>query len=127
VWLSVASGVDGAESCVSPFGMRHRVTRFKSLGAALNELERFIRRSGNHLQTGKPFKQFGGMRSREMLANWLLCVVGNYMRQADQLTFSSDPIGGDGVITNTVMDETWPTEHVLVPSIPAGNPPMLKC
>jgi hypothetical protein len=101
--------------------MRHRVTRFKSLDVALKELEPFIRRSGDHLQTGKPFRQFGGMRSREMLANWLLCVVGNYTRQADELTFSSDPIGGDGVITNTVTDETWPTEHVLVPRIPAGK------
>lgn len=101
--------------------MRHQVTRFKNLGVALSELERSIRRSGDHLQTGKPFRQFGGMRSREMLANWLLCVVGNYTRQADQLTFSSDPIGGDGVITNTITGETWPTEHVLVPRIPAGK------
>ena len=101
--------------------MRHHVVRFKSLGVALNELERFIRRSGDHLQTGKPFRQFGGMRSREMLANWLLCVVGNYTRHADQLTFSSDPIGGDGIITNTVTGETWPTEHVLVLRIPAGK------
>jgi hypothetical protein len=99
--------------------MRHPVTQFKSLVVALNELERFIRRSGDHLQIGKPFKQFGGMRSREMLANWLLCVVGNYTRQANQLTLSSDPIGGDGVIRNTVTGETWPTEHVLVPRIPA--------
>jgi hypothetical protein len=88
---------------------------------ALHELERFICRSGDHLQTGKPFKQFGGMRSREMLANWLLCVVGNYAQQADQLTFSSDPIGDDGIITNAVTGETWLTEHVLVPRIPVGK------
>jgi hypothetical protein len=88
---------------------------------ALRELERFIRRSGDHLQTGEPFKQFGRMRSREMLANWLLCVVGNYARQADQLTFSSDPIGGDGIITNTLTRETWLTEHVLVPRVAAGK------
>jgi hypothetical protein len=56
-----------------------------------------------------------------MLANWLLCVIGNYNRQADQLTFSSDPVGGDGVIRNTVTGETWLTEHVLVPRIPAGT------
>ena len=30
--------------------------------------ERFVRRIGDHLQTGKPFPQFGGLRSREMLA-----------------------------------------------------------
>jgi hypothetical protein len=28
---------------------------------------------------------------------------------------------GDGVITNTVNGRTWPTEHVLVPRIPAGK------
>ena len=37
----------------------------------LKELEPFVR-NGEHLQTGKPFKRFGGMRSREILANWLL-------------------------------------------------------
>jgi hypothetical protein len=101
--------------------MKYNVARFKSLDVALGELERFIRRSGDHLQTGKPFRQFGGMRSREMLANWLLCVVVNHTQQADHLTFSSDPIGGDGIITNTVTGETWPTEHVLVPRIQAGK------
>ena len=28
--------------------------------------------------TGKPFKRFGDMRPRELLANWLLCVVLNF-------------------------------------------------
>jgi hypothetical protein len=93
--------------------MKYPVTRFKSLGVCLKELEHFIR-NGNHLQTGKPFKRFGGMLSREVLANWLLCVVGNFARQNDHLTFSSDPLGGDGIICDTATEETWPTEHVLV-------------
>jgi hypothetical protein len=32
-----------------------------------------------------------------------------------ELTFHSDPIGGDGIIRNAATDETWPTEHVMVP------------
>jgi hypothetical protein len=74
------------------------MTRFKSLKMALKELEPFIR-NGRHLATGRPFKQFGGLLSREVLANWLLCVVINSTTQeTEQVTFSSDPIGGDGII-----------------------------
>jgi hypothetical protein len=54
--------------------MKYPAARFKSLAMALKELEPFIR-NGEHLQTGKPFEKFGGMRSREILANWLLCVA----------------------------------------------------
>jgi Ni,Fe-hydrogenase III small subunit len=45
--------------------MKHSVTRFKSLTAALKELEPFIR-NPEQLQTGKPLKQFGGLRPREL-------------------------------------------------------------
>jgi hypothetical protein len=47
--------------------MKYPMTRFKSLKIALKEMEPFIR-NGRHLATGRPFKQFGGMRSREVLA-----------------------------------------------------------
>lgn len=96
--------------------MKYPVTRFKSLQVALEELEPFIR-NGAHLQSGKPFKRFGGLRSREILANWLLCVAVNH-NHPDRLTFSgtTDPIGGDGVICDVLTEETWPTEHVMVPS-----------
>jgi hypothetical protein len=57
--------------------VKYQITRFKSLEAALKEVEPFIR-NGEHLETGKPFKRFGGLRSRELLANWLLCAVVNY-------------------------------------------------
>jgi hypothetical protein len=89
------------------------------LAAALKELEPFIR-NGEHLQTGKPFEQFGGMRSREMLANWLVCVVTNWA-DGRQLTFSSDPTGGDGIIEDMATGETWLTEHVLVPHLRGGE------
>lgn len=99
--------------------MKHRVTRFKNLTVALKEIEPFVR-NGEHLQTGKPFKKFGGMRSREILANWLLCVVMNSASE-DRFTFSSDPTGGDGIICDVTTSETWPTEHVIVPRLRAGQ------
>jgi hypothetical protein len=99
--------------------MKYPVTQFKSLAAALKELEPFIR-NGEHLQTGKPFKKFGGMRSREMLANWLVCVAIN-AEDGIELTFYSDPVGGDGIICNVATGETWPTEHVMVPRLREGQ------
>jgi hypothetical protein len=94
--------------------VKYQVTRFKSLKVCLKELEPFIR-NGQHIETGKPFKRFGELRSRELLANWLLCVAVNSVTDAGRLTFTSDPLGGDGIIYDTTTEETWPTEHVLVP------------
>jgi hypothetical protein len=96
--------------------VKYSVTRFKSLREALKELERFVR-NGEHLQTGKPFDQLGGLRSREALANWLICVAVNSVTQPDRLTFSSDPLGGDGIISDNMTGESWTTEHVLVPNL----------
>jgi hypothetical protein len=80
---------------------------------ALKELEPFIR-SGPQLHTGKPLKQFGAMRSREMLANWLLCVTTNAVAGNENLAFCScAEIEGDGIIYDTVTGEIWPTEHVM--------------
>jgi len=101
--------------------MKYQVTRFKDLRLCLRELEPFIR-NGEHLQTGKPFQRFGGLRSRELLANWLMCVAVNSTTQPGRLTFTSDPLGGDGIIVDTLTEETWPTEHVLVPYSRAGEP-----
>jgi hypothetical protein len=91
--------------------MKYPVQRFKSPAVALKELEPFIR-NGEHLQTGKPFEKFGGMRSREILANWLLCAAIN-STDIRELTFSSDPVRGDGIICDSATGETWPTEHVM--------------
>jgi hypothetical protein len=93
--------------------MKYAISRFKSMELALKEIELFVK-NGAHLQSGKPFGRFGGMRSREMLANWLLCVTINAI-DGRQLTFSSDPTGGDGIIQDQATGETWPTEHVMVP------------
>ena len=99
--------------------MRYPVTRFKSLAVALKEIKPFIC-DGEHLQTGKPFKKFGGMRSREILANWLLCIAVKFTDDRE-LTFSSDPVGGDGIICNVATGETWPTEHFMVPRLSPGE------
>ena len=101
--------------------MKYPITRFKSLKVALKELEPFVR-DGRHLQNGRPFDRMGGMLSREVLANWLLCAASNSEGEAEQMTFTSVPVGGDGIIHNTKTNETWPTEHVMVPMTPGeGN------
>jgi hypothetical protein len=84
--------------------MKYPTKKFKSLDTALKELEPFIR-NGEHLQTAKPFRNFGGMRSREVLANWLVCVAVNHTGE-HKLTFASDPTGGDGIIVDEETDET---------------------
>jgi hypothetical protein len=73
------------------------------------------------LQTGKPFKNFSDMRSREILANWLICAVQNATYRTERLTFTSDPTGGDGVFHDTETEETWPSEHVMVPYRPTNE------
>jgi hypothetical protein len=99
--------------------LNHRVTQFKSLAVALKELEPFIR-NGEHLHTGRPFRRFGDMRSREALANWLLCVTINAADKRN-LTFTSDPLGGDGLIRDPVTGEAWPTEHVMARATPGAS------
>ena len=105
--------------------MKHPVKKFKSLEVALKELEPFIR-NGAHLQTGKPFKKLGDMRSREVLANWLICVVNNAEAGRERLTFTSDPTGGDGIIYELDTEYTWQTEHVMVPRAPEGAKPDIQ-
>jgi hypothetical protein len=95
--------------------MLYHTTRFKSMAVALGELEPFIK-SGAQIQTGKPLKQFGGLRPRELVANWMICAVANAEDGAgERMTFHSDPVGSDGIIEDTKTGETWPTEHILVP------------
>ncbi|HTK34078.1 MAG TPA: hypothetical protein VL358_02170 [Caulobacteraceae bacterium] len=97
--------------------MKHAVKGFKNLKIGLKELEPFIR-DGHHLQTGRAFPSVQ-LRSREMLANWLLCVAVNSVTEPDRLAFTSSPedVGGDGVIVDTRTDETWVTEHIMVPNV----------
>lgn len=92
--------------------MKYRVKRFKSPQMCLTELKPFVL-NGQHLLTGKPFNNLNGMRSREALANWLICVTLNFSWQEERFTFSSDPAGGDGVIFDSTTKDTYPTEHVI--------------
>jgi hypothetical protein len=95
--------------------MRYQTKRFKSMAIALRELEPFIK-SGAHLETGKAFKNFGDLRPRELVANWLICAAVNAEEsENERMEFHTDPTGGDGVLVDTKTNETWPTEHVLVP------------
>jgi hypothetical protein len=98
--------------------MKYPVTRFKTMEIALKQLEPFIR-NGAHLQSGKPFEKLGGMRSREAVANWLLCATINATGQRN-LTFSSDPTGGDGILYDAKTGDTFQTEHVMVPRHSGG-------
>ena len=49
---------------------------FVAPSVALKTLGPYIE-DATHLQTGKPFQNFGDMRSREAVANWLLCATAN--------------------------------------------------
>lgn len=96
--------------------MSYQTTRFKSMAVALRELEQIIK-SPVLLDTGKPLKQFGDARPRELVANWMVCAAANAEEEevGERMAFHSDPVGGDGIIVDTKTGETWPTEHVLVP------------
>lgn len=99
--------------------MKYPVKRFKNMEVALKQLEPFVKNAA-HLESGKPFENFGGMRSREILANWLLCATINAIDKR-RLTFSSDPIGSDGIVQDDATGETWSTEHVMVPRQSGGE------
>ena len=102
--------------------MDYNVRRFRSLTVALQELARYIR-NGQHLLTGPAFPQFGDLRSREMLANWLLCAAANTFTADHRFGFTTDPLGGDGIIVDELTGETWPTEHIIAYPGPGHPPP----
>jgi hypothetical protein len=95
--------------------MKTVVTKFKSLTLALKELEQHIR-NGQHLETGRPFKSFDDGRSRELVANLMICFALNDGFDDERMTLCSDPTGSDGIILDTASGNTWQTEHVMVPS-----------
>src|SRR3974390_2684046 len=95
--------------------MKYPVRQFKSLAVALKEIVPFVWH-GKHLRSGKPFKKFGGMRSREILANWLVCVALECATGC-KWAFTTDPVGGDGLIHDVATGDVYPTEHVMVPRL----------
>jgi hypothetical protein len=54
------------------------------------------------------------MLPREFLANWLLAAVGNYIVGADEFEFTSDTLGGDGLIYHAESHTALQTEHIMV-------------
>lgn len=98
--------------------MKYKIKKFRNLTVALKEMERFIK-DGEHLQTGKALYQFGDLRSREILANWLLCAVKSHADGASY-TFTTDPTGSDGIIVAETTTEAWPTEHIIIPRHQGG-------
>jgi hypothetical protein len=107
--------------------MKYPITQFKSLEVALKELEPYVR-NGQHLLTGRRFRKFGGMLSREVWANWLLCVALNEEREDGRsFTFCSDPLGGDGLIVDSATGHAVAqTEHVMIASHRGSEEPDVK-
>src|SRR6185437_10173802 len=102
--------------------VKHRITRFKSMSAALRQLEPFLRIDGARLlRTGRPARNFGRMLPREMLGNWLVCAAVNFDRPGEPLYFTSDPNGGDGLLYDEKNKTIQPTEHVYVRPARAGD------
>ena len=99
--------------------MRAKVTRVKDLKAVLRDLERFVR-TPDFLRKGRDFKNFP-LRPRELLANLLICFVGNFENEDNQLTVCTDPLGGDGLIFNQKNGKYMSTEHVFVPAPRSDN------
>lgn len=63
------------------------------------------------------------MRSREALANWVLCATVNAVDEGRQLSFTTapDPVGGDGIVLDEKTGDIFPTEHVMVPLQQSGG------
>lgn len=93
--------------------MKYNVTTFKNLKICIKELEPFIR-SGQHIETGRPFKKFGNLLPREVLALWLLCVVLSDDKTFNRWKICTAPLGGDGMIMDSLTNESYLTEHILV-------------
>lgn len=100
--------------------MHYDVTQFNNMKIALKGMEPFIR-DGEHLQTGKPFEKFDGLRSKELPGNWLVCAAPNSIRTAEELAFTSDLAGSDVLIYDNAAKRAWPTEHFVVPRQDSGG------
>ncbi|MDX2164306.1 MAG: hypothetical protein SFW07_02690 [Gammaproteobacteria bacterium] len=64
------------------------------------------------LYNGRPDKNMK-LLPREILGNFLLCVVVNFENKNNNITICSDPAGGDGILQDKKSGKTWETEHVM--------------
>jgi len=94
--------------------MRAAVTKIRDLKIVLKDLERHVK-APDQLRKGREFRNFA-LRPREVLANWLICAVGNFEEGDERLTICTDPSGGDGLIFNQKNGKYMSTEHVLIPT-----------
>jgi hypothetical protein len=93
--------------------MKQKVTAVKDLHLIFADLEVWIK-NPEILYSGRA----GNMQllPREILANWLICILGSEIDPSKSLTFSNDPFGGgDGIIIDRNSEEQMVTEHVFVP------------
>ena len=96
-----------------PDMVKQKVTIVKNLKAVLGDMGPWVK-NPDFLYSGRAgnFK----LLPREILANWLLCIVGNSGRDTEQLTFCNDPFGGgDGIILDRESGEQMVTEHIFIP------------
>lgn len=93
--------------------MKLLLTQIRDLKVVLKDIERHVK-NPDFLRKGREFSNFP-LRPREVLANWLLCAVGNWESGNNNLTFSNDPTGGDGIVFNRKSGLCIMTEHVFIP------------
>jgi hypothetical protein len=94
--------------------MKHAVTVIKDLKAGLKQIEHFIKQP-QLLWSGRAPRNFK-LLPREIVANWFISAIIGHERQSEAITFSTDPVGGDGVIIDKAAQvDVMLTEHVFVP------------
>ena len=75
---------------------QHHVVALRSLTAALPDISRMML-DGQAIRTGRDDGRIG-LRSREIVANWVLCTVLEHMQGQGRFILTSDPLQGDGII-----------------------------
>ena len=87
-----------------------QITDFKTV---LKDMEPWIK-DPRYLRVGRELTNFK-LRPREVLANWLICVVGNFYNGNDHMTFADHETGGDdGIILEKTTVIYVSTEHVFI-------------
>lgn len=99
--------------------MKAHVRKIRDLNTVLKDLEPHVK-APDFLRKGRPFGNFG-LRPRELLANLLICLAGNFEDPKNRLTVCTDPLGGDGLIYNQNHGGYMSTEHVFVPAPNDGD------
>lgn len=98
--------------------MKYHVTAVRDLALILKDLQPHIR-DPRHLRTGRDFKKMA-MRPRELLGNWLFCVVLCHAT-GRRWTLSDDPTGGDGALLDRDTGTGFLAEHVFIPPPAEGS------